>query len=54
VARAFAEQPEHVSVVATGRDAPDALWGVADTVTDVRAIKHPYERGILAMRGIDY
>jgi cob(I)alamin adenosyltransferase len=48
------DRPEKVNVVATGRDAPDALVDVADTVTEMRSIKHAYERGIAAKKGIDY
>ncbi len=47
-------RPEQVNVVATGRDAPDALIEVADTVTEMRKIKHAYDAGILAKKGIDY
>jgi cob(I)alamin adenosyltransferase len=48
------ERPEQVSIVATGRDAPAALVEVADTVTEMRKIKHAYDAGILAKKGIDY
>ena len=48
------DRPEHVSVVATGRDAPDALVEVADTVTEMRKVKHAYDAGIVAKKGIDY
>jgi cob(I)alamin adenosyltransferase len=43
-----------VHVVATGRNAPDALVDVADTVTEMRSVKHAFEAGILAKRGIDF
>ena len=42
------------NVVATGRDAPAALVDVADTVTEMRKVKHAYDTGIRASRGIDY
>lgn len=48
------ERPEHVNVVATGRDAPPKLLDVADTVTEMVEIRHAYERGVRARRGIDY
>ena len=48
------DRPEHVSIVVTGRDAPAELIEVADTVTDMREVKHAYQRGIRAKRGIDY
>jgi len=47
-------RPEHVNIVATGRDAPEALIDVADTVTEMVKVKHAYDTGILAKRGIDY
>lgn len=43
-----------VNVIATGRDAPDALCQVADTVTEMRKVRHAYDRGVLARRGLDY
>jgi len=54
VVRVIQERPETVSVVATGRDAPAALIDLADTVTEMRSIKHAYDRGIVAKKGIDY
>jgi cob(I)alamin adenosyltransferase len=54
VAAAIRDRPEHVSVVVTGRDAPDELVQVADTVTEMRSVKHAYDQGIRALRGIDY
>jgi cob(I)alamin adenosyltransferase len=48
------ERPIKVNVVATGRDAPAALIDVADTATEMRKIKHAYDAGILAKKGIDY
>ena len=47
-------RPDHVNVVITGRDCPAALVDLADTVTEMRSVKHAYERGVLARRGIDY
>ena len=54
VVRALADRPSRVSVVVTGRDAPPALIEVADTVTEMRNVKHAYDRGIAAKRGIDH
>ena len=42
------------NVICTGRDAPQALLDVADTATEMRPIKHAYEAGIRAKKGIDY
>ena len=47
-------RPEHVSVVATGRDAPGALVDIADTVSEMRNVKHAFARGIAAKKGIDF
>jgi cob(I)alamin adenosyltransferase len=54
VAQAIRDRPERVNVVATGRDAPQLLVDVADTVTEMRSVKHAYDSGILAKKGIDY
>jgi len=40
-------------VVMTGRNAPEALVAVADTVTEMTMIKHGYEQGIPAMKGVE-
>ena len=40
-------------VVVTGRNAPEALVAVADTVTEMTMIKHGYEQGIAAMKGVE-
>jgi|SRR5215467_12823197 len=47
------ERPSHVHVVVTGRNAPERLVEIADLVTEMRCVKHPYERGIPAQQGID-
>jgi cob(I)alamin adenosyltransferase len=47
-------RPRHVNVVITGRDAAPEIVELADTVTEMRELKHAYQQGIRAMRGIDY
>jgi len=42
------------NVVITGRDAAPELVEIADTVTEMRMVKHAYERGITARKGIEY
>jgi len=48
------QRPDHVNIVITGRDAPQDLIDIADTVTEMTEIKHAYAQGIRAKRGIDY
>ena len=47
-------KPDDVHVIITGRSAPDNLIEFADLVTEMRAIKHPFEQGIKAQRGIEF
>lgn len=54
VVAAIRERPTHVSIVATGRRAPQGLIDVADTVTEMVKVRHAYDHGIRARRGIDY
>lgn len=54
VVAALRERPEQTTVILTGRDAPDEIIDVADTVTEMRKVKHAFDRGIQARRGIDY
>ena len=48
------ERPENVNVFITGRDSSEALIDVADTVTEMKKVKHAFDRGVMARRGIDY
>ena len=54
VVSTIVDRPPRVNVVITGRDAPDRLVEVADTVTEMTLVKHAYDRGIAAIRGIDF
>jgi cob(I)alamin adenosyltransferase len=54
VVTGFAGRPEGLHVICTGRNAHPKLVEAADLVTEMREIKHPYTKGILAQRGIDY
>ena len=54
VAEALAKRPEGVHAILTGRNAHPKLVELADLVTEMKEIKHPFAKGILAARGIDY
>ncbi len=54
VVEALAGRPEQVHVICTGRNAHSLLVELADLVTEMKEVKHPYVKGILAQRGIDY
>ena len=54
VINAIRSRPAQVNIVATGRDAPTSLIEVADTVTEMVKVRHAYDRGIKARRGIDF
>ena len=47
-------KPPELHLVLTGRGAPAELIELADLVSEVRPIKHPYEQGIPAQRGIEF
>jgi cob(I)alamin adenosyltransferase len=48
------ERPGKLNIVITGRNANPKLIEMADLVTEMKEIKHPYQKGITAKRGIDY
>lgn len=54
VAGVLRDRPDHVSVFLTGRQMSAAVVEVADTVTEMVPLKHAFEQGIRARRGIDY
>ncbi len=47
-------RPRNVHVVLTGRDAPAELVELADTVTEMRKVKHAYDAGVPAQKGIEH
>lgn len=53
VVLAIQGRPQHVNVIVTGRDAPPEIVEVADTVTEMTKIKHAFDQGVPAKRGID-
>ncbi len=48
------EKPKKLELVLTGRYADPKLIQIADVVTEMLEIKHPYQRGIMARKGIDF
>ena len=54
VADALKQKPEMVHVILTGRNAHPTIIELADTVTEMRQLKHAYEKGVEAQRGIEY
>jgi cob(I)alamin adenosyltransferase len=54
VADTLRAKPEMVHVILTGRNAHPLLVELADTVTEMREVKHAYQKGILAQRGIEF
>ncbi|MGZ4130594.1 MAG: cob(I)yrinic acid a,c-diamide adenosyltransferase [Actinomycetota bacterium] len=51
---AIRTRPATANIVLTGRDAPEEILDVADTVTEMVNRKHAFERGVAALRGIDF
>jgi cob(I)alamin adenosyltransferase len=54
VAETLKRKPELVHVILTGRNAHPTIIELADTVTEMKQVKHAYEKGVLAQRGIEY
>ncbi len=54
VADVLRRRPEMLHVILTGRNAHPVLVEMADTVTEMREVKHAYQKGILAQRGIEF
>lgn len=48
------DKPVGLDLVLTGHHAPEKLLKVADLVTEMKEIKHPFQKGTLAKRGIDF
>jgi cob(I)alamin adenosyltransferase len=54
VVETLKQKPEMVHVILTGRNAHPTIVELADTVTEMRQVKHAYEKGVMAQRGIEY
>jgi cob(I)alamin adenosyltransferase len=50
----LAEKPGRLSLIITGRNAPQELIDAADTVTEMRCVKHAFAEGAPAKKGIEY
>ncbi len=54
VIEVLTSRPPEMHVVVTGRDATRGLMDAADLVTEMQPVKHPYEQGISAQKGIEF
>jgi len=54
VIRLIKDKPQNVDLILTGRQADTKLIKLADLVTEMIKIKHPYDKGGMARKGIDY
>ena len=54
VVKLINDKPQNVALILTGRKADAKLVQLADLVTEMLKIKHPYDEGVLARKGIDY
>jgi cob(I)alamin adenosyltransferase len=54
ILQALKNRPENQSVVVTGRGGGSALADMADTVSEIKEIRHAYNAGVMARKGVDY
>jgi cob(I)alamin adenosyltransferase len=54
VLKLIEEKPEKLELVLTGRDAHPEIVKVADLVTEMLEIKHPYQQGVIGRKGVDF
>ncbi|NQZ59314.1 MAG: cob(I)yrinic acid a,c-diamide adenosyltransferase [Lentisphaeraceae bacterium] len=54
VVDALKNKPENLNIMVTGRNAKDELIEIADTVTEMTLVKHAFEGGIKAQKGIEF
>jgi cob(I)alamin adenosyltransferase len=54
IKRIIEERDQRVELIMTGRGATDELITLADLVTEVKSIKHPFDKGIKARKGMEY
>jgi cob(I)alamin adenosyltransferase len=54
VVEAIKNKPEHLSIILTGRNVPEKIIEIADTVTEMKPVKHAFEKGVKARKGIEF
>jgi len=54
VLKLIKNKPKHVELILTGRYAPNEIIEAADLVTEMKEVKHPYNKGFQARKGIEY
>jgi cob(I)alamin adenosyltransferase len=54
VMKILQNRPKHLSLILTGNHASEEIITMADLVTEMKEIKHPYKKGLKAKRGIDF
>lgn len=54
VKKIIKQKPQGTELIFTGRGAPEELIKMADYVTEMRMIKHPYNKGVKARKGIEF
>ncbi|OIO49564.1 MAG: hypothetical protein AUJ34_01010 [Parcubacteria group bacterium CG1_02_41_12] len=50
----FRKNDKKMFLVLTGRGCPKSLYNYADLITEMKEIKHPFQKGIMAIKGVDY
>jgi len=54
VLEALKRKPESLHVILTGRSAPGEIVEIADTVTEMKEVKHAFQKGVKAVKGIEF
>lgn len=54
VVEAIRAKPARLTVIITGRNAASELIEIADTVSEIKAVKHAYQQGIKAQKGVEF
>ena len=54
VLEALKQRRKSLNVIVTGRYSPQAMLDISDLVSEINAVKHPYQQGIPARKGLDY